>query len=567
MKKYLIKVLLILVVMFTTPVFAKAQTFQWAKSVGGSNGDVGYSIVADASGNAYTTGYFQGVVDFDPGPAVFNLISNGSNDIFILKLDAFGNFVWAKSLGGTLQDDGTSITVDALGNVYTTGNFGGTVDFDPGLGTYTLSANGSYDIFILKLDASGNFIWAKNMGGTLSDYGSVIATDATGNVYTTGGFNGTADFDPGAAVINLISSGSDEIFVSKLNSSGNFVWAKSMGGSSQDIGMSICVDAAGNVYTTGVYNGVADFDPGISAFNLTSAGSIDIFVSKLDAAGNFIWAKSMGGSSTDLAKSIAIEPSGNVYTTGYFAGLAEFDPGPGTYTLVSAGGFNEDIFISKLDPSGNFVWAKSIGGNQSDRSNSISLDPSGNIYTTGYFCGSADFDPGVGTFSLTAIGTTDIFISKLNSLGNFISAKGMGGTVYNGGQSIYVDGSYNIYTAGIFDGTTDFDPDGGTYSLTPVGASDVFIHKMIQPTTVIESKNTINENKIYPNPTREILKIETKNENGEMILINSLGEKIHGQILERGINNINIKMYPIGIYHYIIIQNGVSIESGKVLID
>src|SRR5262249_14945501 len=159
--------------------------------------DIGYSIAVDASGNVYTTGFFHGTVDFDPGSGTKNLVATGSNtDIFISKLDASGNYVWAKKIGGNTADIGYSIAFDASGNVYTTGSFQGTVDFDPGTGTQNLVASGSTEIFISELDASGNFVLAKHMGGGLYGYGQCIKVDASGNIYTTGYFSGTADFDP-----------------------------------------------------------------------------------------------------------------------------------------------------------------------------------------------------------------------------------------------------------------------------------------------------------------------------------------------------------------------------------
>jgi len=202
---------------------------------------------------------------------------------------------WAKSMGGTGNEYGNSMAIDALGNVYTVGNYMGTVDFNPGTGTFNLTSVGLFDIFISKLDASGNFVFAKSMGGPLNDWATSIAL--SGNIYTTGYFYGTADFDPGAGTFNLTSSNdSSDIFISNLDASGNFVYAKSMGGtSSKCYSQSITIDASGNVYTTGYFSGTSDFDPGTGVFNLTTTGVNDIFISKLDASGNFVWAKSMGG--------------------------------------------------------------------------------------------------------------------------------------------------------------------------------------------------------------------------------------------------------------------------------
>ena len=388
-------------------------------------------------------------------------------------------FKWAKKIGGTSQDVGSSIAVDGSGNVYTSGIFTGTVDFDPGTGTSNLTSAGNTDVFISKLNASGNFVWAKKMGGSLADGGKSVI-DASGNIYTAGRFMGTADFDPDpSASYNLTSAGDSDIFVTKLNSSGNFVWAKSMGGTTADAPWNLTVDASGNVYTTGYFTGTADFDPDVTATsNLTSAGGWDIFVSKLDASGNFVLARSMGGTSKDLGKYIAVDGSGNVYSTGFLKGTADFDPDPSvTYNLTSAGG--SDTYISKLDASGNFVWAKRLGGNgANEASQSFVLDESANVYTIGGFQGTADFDPGTGTYNLTEAGGSDVFISKLDGSGNFVWAKRMGSSNYEWGYGIALDGSGNVYTNGFFTGTTDFDPGTGTYNLTPTGEYDMFISKL-----------------------------------------------------------------------------------------
>ena len=393
-------------------------------------------------------------------------------------LYASGDFAWAKSMGGTSSDTGLGITVDSSGNVYTTGSFRETADFDPGAGTFNLTSAGGFDIFVSKLDSSGNFVWAKSMGGTGNDYGYSIAVDSNGNVYTTGIFSGTADFDPGAGTFNLTSAGGDDIFVSKLDSSGNFIWAKSMGGTGYDHGFGIAVDSNSNVYTTGFFSETADFDPGAGTFNLTSAGgddifvsSYDIFVSKLDSSGNFVWAKGMGGTGYDSGYSIAVDSNGNVYTTGYFQGTADFNPGAGTFNLTSAGVY--DIFVSKLGGNGNFIWAKSMGGTGNDYGLGIAVDSSGNVYTTGHFSETADFDPGAGTFNLTSAGGYDIFVSKLDSIGNFVWAKSMGGTGNDYGESIAVDSNGNVHTTGYFSNTADFDPDAGTFNLTSAGGYDI----------------------------------------------------------------------------------------------
>jgi PKD repeat protein len=457
--------ILVLTLVYNVALFPQS-TLLWAKQYGGTgwNGAGASSIAVDPSGNIYTTGVFEGTADFDPGPATFYLTSTGYTDIFISKLDASGNFVWAKRVGGIYDDAANFITLDALGNVYTTGYFFGTIDFDPGSSTYNLTAEGQ-DIYISKLDASGNFVWAKRMGGPycLAE-GWCIALDASGNVYTTGYFLEEADFDPGAGMYTLTTIPIDyfDIFVSKLDASGNFVWAKRLGGTGDDVAFFITVDALGNVYTTGAFQETADFDPGTGTYNLISAGDDDIFISKLDAFGNFVWAKRMGGTNDQVGVSIVVDASGNVCTTGALYGTADFDPGSGTYNLTSSG--EDDIFISKLDAFGNFVWAKRMGGTVSYRvSHSIAMDTSGSVYITG------------------TLSVYTILISKLDVSGNFIYEKLMGGLGTGGaggGSSIAFDASGNLYVTGGFEGTVDFDPGAGIYNLTSVGVSDIFVLKL-----------------------------------------------------------------------------------------
>jgi len=456
-----------------------AQNFEWAKRIGGVNYDQGFSIAIDASGNVYTTGNFEGTVDFDPGIGTYNLTSVGGPDIFVSKLDALGNFVWAKQFGGTENDFGQDIAIDASGNIYTTGHFMGSADFDPGAASYNLTSVGYYDIFVSKLDTAGNFVWALQIGGTNADNCNSIALDASGCVYTTGFFWGTSDFDPGAGIFNLTSKGDYDIFISKLDASGNFVWARQLGGPLCNISQCIALDASGNVYTTGYFEGNVDFNPGSGNYILTATGDFDAFISKLDASGNFVWARKLGGPFFEVGNSIDIDIFGNVYSIGNFEGTADFDPGAANYNLTAKGG--PDIYISKLDVSGNFVWARQLGGTQYDAGLSIDLDASGGIYSTGYFEDTVDFDPGAGVYELMSEGGYDIFVSKLDASGNFVWASRMGGMFYEISWSIDFDATGYLYTTGVFRGTGDFDPGAGTYNLTSAGQEDIFIHKLCAP--------------------------------------------------------------------------------------
>jgi len=542
---------------------SNAQDFVWAKQMGGTGFEGGTSISHDSIGNVYTTGSFSGLVDFDPSSAVFGLTSIGSADIFITKFDASGNFLWAKQIGGIGDEFGSSIFLDASGNVYTTGGFSGTVDFDPSTGIFNLISTGNFDVFISKLDAAGNFIWAKQMGGASSDRGKSLCLDALGNIFIIGVFEETADFDPGVGIFNLTSAGRFDVFISKLDASGNFLWATKIGSSgiNGDDGNSITLDAFGNVYTTGSFEGIVDFDPSINVFNLNSPfGGTDIFILKLDNTGNFEFAKQLGGTSFDVGNSLKIDVLGNVYTTGSFQGTADFDPGVALFNLTSTGGL-ADIFISKLDAAGNFVWAKKIGGTGFDTGNSISLDASGNVYTIGTFSRTVDFDPNAGVFNLTSkVGSTDIFISKLDPAGNFVWALQIGGNGEDASTSITLDPTGNVYSTGSFSETVDFDPGLGIVNLTSTGFSDIFISKLSSTTTGLSEISSNSDINIYPNPTKNQINFSVET---NVQLINITGQLI---VEKNNVSMLDLSEQVAGLYFITLMdKKGKVIQRSKII--
>jgi hypothetical protein len=462
----------------------------WAKSIGGTGDENSRDLAIDASGNIYTTGSFQGTVDFDRRlTGTTTLTSAGSDDIFINKLDSSGNFVWAKAVGGANSDGAAGLAIDLTGNVYTTGYynsgyFGSTsVDFDPSLTeTANFVSAGNSDIFISKLDSSGNFVWAKSMGGEGYDRATRITIDSSGNVYTCGSFSGVADFDPSlTGTNNLTGNRYSDTFISKLDSSGNFVWAKQMSGGEIKINgaLGLAVDSSGNVYTSGYFDGTVDFDPSpTSTNNLVSAGGNDIFISKLNNRGDFVWAKSIGGSLDDYAIDLAIDASGNVYTAGTFQGMADFDP-----SLTGVANFIGDaggVFLSKLTTDGNFAQAQQFSGSFLGQVSKTAVDTLGNRYTIGTFWGTVDFDPSLtGKTYLTSEGVFDIFISKLDSSGNFVWAKSLGGQNNENIIELAIDDSSNVYTSGTFQGTVDFDPSlAGTSNLIGSESDELFVSKL-----------------------------------------------------------------------------------------
>ncbi len=399
------------------------------------------------------------------------------------------NFSWVEGWGGPSYDYGNSIATDAGGNVYTTGVFQGTVDFDASQAVANLTS-AEQDIFITKTNSYGKLLWVKQIGGSTYDATSSIAIDDDGNVYISGLFQGIVDFDPGAGTFTMNENGDGRTFICKLDTDGDFIWAKQFGGVAN--ATAIAVDADHNVYATGNFDGIGDFDPGTGVANL-DGDVTSLFVSKFNESGDYVWARHFLRNDVDTlsayCQSIAVDGDGNVYTTGGFEDTVDFDPGTGVYELNPVSPASMDIFISKLDQDGNFVWAKTFGSVDYDRGLSLVLDGDANIYTVGLFSNIVDFDGSSAVSTLTSgfyNGPTswysaNLYISKYDTDGNFIWTKGMVGPGEISGTSIALDSDGEIYTAGYFNMTIDLDPGPGVQNVTTTGvnyAHDIFAAKL-----------------------------------------------------------------------------------------
>ena len=513
MKKTL---LIAIAVIMAANVFSQQPTFDWAKRIGNSYGATGTSIATDAAGNVYTIGFYSGKVDFDPGPGTYYLAPSGPvgyhNDIYISKLDSAGNFVWARSFGGLNDDRGLSIAVDGAGNVFATGIFlYDTIDFDPGPGVYNLSSASSQSAFVLKLDTSGNFIWASEIVGGAS--GNAITLDAADNVYITGYFIGTADFDPGINQYNLTSTGnSQSIFVSKLDSGGNLVWAQNIreisGSGLAESGRAITVDAAGNVYVTGSFRGTVDFNPdniGIDTLTAPSTGVDNIFILKLNRSGSFVWAKNIDGNMTySGGYGIAVDGAGNVYSTGVFRGTSNFGTAINPYNITA---YNKDMFVLKLNSSGNFIWANNYGGGGENEGQAVALDALGYVYIGGWFGGWNYFNPNCGGCTVFVHGDA-AYVLKLDTSGNYknLSLMSSADTGDAFANAMTLDASDNIYMTGFFHDTVNFNPGSGIFNLMddsmPFG--DAFVLKLNQSYATVGINQLVMYNEemitIAPNP-------------------------------------------------------------------
>jgi len=369
---------------------------------------------------------------------------------------SFAQNYWMQKAGGSTIDEAYSISLDGNSNTYTTGYFSGTAAFGP----FSLTASGISDVFVTCTDKNGVFQWAVKAGGAGSCRGLAIKTDAAGNSYVTGYFNGSATF----GATTLTSAGLQDVFIAKYDNTGKLLWAVSAGGTLSDIGNAITIDNSGNVLVTGEFAGTAKF----GSFSLTSLNNnINVFTTKLDANGNFLWAQVGTGLHTDRGLGVACDASGNVYVTGQFTDTITFNSTHKT-NLYDA------IFLVKYNSSGAEQWFTDAGGGNVNIANAIAVDNNSNIYLTGDFTGTLSFFASP-TVTLSGAYTNRIFIAKYNSSGNLLWDVADASNNSLTSKDIAIDGSGNAYLIGNFECILNGYADKyGQGTFNSVGSWDIF---------------------------------------------------------------------------------------------
>jgi hypothetical protein len=311
-----------------------------------------------------------------------------------------------------------------------------------------------------------------------------VAADPIGNVYVTGTFSGTVDLNPDPKVTaSLTSHGGTDIFVAKYGTNGQFLWADQLGGAADDSVSDIALDGIANVYIGGTFNGAVDFNPAVNVANVATASTGgSAFLWKLSYSGNFLMARTVAGTSS--ISNIAVDPPGNILATGQFTGTADFDPSANTANLITSNA-NGAAFAWKLDQTGAYAWSKAFQSTGTIQSSAVAIDGQGHAYLAGRFTGTADLDPSDTARDLYAAGTNWMpFVVKLDSLGNHIWADTLRTATPvvgapNAIDALGVDGIGNVYTAGVFAGTLDFDPGTGIVGMTSANAlPDGFVWKL-----------------------------------------------------------------------------------------
>jgi uncharacterized protein (DUF2249 family) len=472
--------------------------YMWSFNIGGTGMDEAYSLALDATGNVYLTGYFFDKVDFDPSPSTYTL-SNFNDDIFIAKYDNNGNFQWAKQLGGSIMNDwdaeGRKIVITPANNLLITGYVRGEVDFDPSPATYTINVSAK-EPFIAEYDLNGNFLWARDLrlsASASSGFGNDLEVDNSGNIYLTGHFNMTMNFDLGVSNYTL---------------------------------------TAGSTYST------------------------DVFIAKYSPTGTFIWARQIGAAQRDEAYELALDPSNNIWVGGIFINSVDFDPSANTALLATSSPTNSDIFLAKYDNNGNYLWAGQLKGNtMSERIRDLKTDANGNIYVSGNFDDSLDIDPSASTLNFNTTGQHDGFIAKYSMGGSYQWGFKIGSANTESVTALHLRGN-GLYCAGNFGNNADFDPSAATLTAVCGNTTSVagFIAKYnLSGSTSVPESYTQKELLLFPNPAKDKLQLISEENIDEVTLYDILGKNfknlkaVNQNMLEMNISDLNPGIYFLRI--------------------
>jgi hypothetical protein len=563
------KVCLSILLLLALALGGYAQNLQWAGALEGNNSE-GISMAVDAMGNTYTVGIFDHWCDFDPGADTSMLYAGGSSDIYVLKLDAAGDFEWVRQIGIQMSPstfnfhhEDLAVTIDPQGNVVVMGPFTGQRDLDPGSNIIMFDSWNYYNNFVEKLDPAGNLLWVKMLGstGSYSDvHGAAVKCDQQGNIHTHGHFTGSLDFDPDPDSVKAAFAPVNNwsLYVSVLDSAGNFKDSVTVMPVVSDFyALSMALDGTGNHYLGGYYHGESpDFDPspGVDTSHGRDAG----YVMKLDQNLDYAWAKTMEGTGFTNTDDLAVDASNLVYAAGQFGGTIDFDPGTGThnFTVPSSIG-NASTFLLKLDSSGGFVSAiVSCTGCGGVAPEGMVVDSAKNVYFAGaYRNPTNDFDPGPGTHVLPySPYSWGGYVQKLDSNNQFVWVQGFpvtGPSAVCIPNTLIGDDHGNLFLTGYFRDSMDCDPDTNVatvlYSnhningfVLKLGANVVIANEMAFDLGI----------SIYPNPSHDFIMLQSSAEwrQESYTIYDVCGKKVTCGKLDGATTQLDVSMLAAGMY-------------------
>lgn len=439
-----------------------AQDIDWLISGGFDKSDKGQCIAIDDNGYSYVSGFYNEQATF--GQFNIPFVNPSSKEVFVAKVDPNGNYVWVQYGDNYYDDRGLGICLDSQKNVYVVGTCWGDIFFD---GVSTPNNGWTDEIYIAKFDLNGNVQWVKHAGSADGDdHAHSIVCDADDNLYITGfvssyGAPSTANFD----AITIPCDSDSTSFIAKMDVNGNYDWVIEYGGEDGERDNRIAVDNDNNVYVCGGFRGTRNF----GNTTLTSTGKKDIYVAKYDEDGNFIYVKRAGGNYSDRANDLIVDDYNNVYVTGEFRDICQFD----TITINNYGGpKGRDIFVAKLSENGDWEWATKAGSKKgSDKGMGIDVNSQGNVFVSGQFSSEAKF----GQLEVDSNGdSVQLFLAGIDTLGVWRWVKQGGGPGYDRATAIAVDDNCNIYATGYYQDNLTFEGE----NLVSLGRKDIYTTKL-----------------------------------------------------------------------------------------
>lgn len=588
-------IIISIILISNTYIFSQIPTYQWAYSIG----DVGQEnlddIATDSENNIIISGQMYSTTDMDPTEFSEILYQIGQQDAFIEKFNADGYVEWGLNFGGAYYDGVYQIAVDKDDNIFAVGYYRGTIDCDPDMvDVANIPGYGGYDMFLVKFDKNGEFIWAHGFGDVSAldydDFVNSVAVDDDGSVYITGQFRGSIDFDPGPDVhaINATITSID-CFAAKYNADGEYQWAFRISGFDGEYGTAITIDNNSDVIIAGQFEGTAEF----SGHLITAAGGEilgypkegDVFIAKHNSDdGSYIWAKTIFGDTeqnagySNNAFALKTDADNNIYITGLLYGEGDFDMNDDEFIVTAYGDY--DNYFAKYSPEGDLIWVHTTAPKLPGYNLDMAIDGNNDIYLTGFFGYStgvpyeADFDFNPDSiYALQSLGENDIYIAKYDSSAELLWAFSLGGSEYDYATAIALDNDYNICVGGWFFNTDDFDanPDSNFIWLpytAPDWGDNIWMGKYKQDGITIPQDTTDNPSGIdeitqnnsfiiYPNPAEN--NIQLKNVNSELFNAQIEILNIHGEVINSFVyknSSIDISALPVGLY-FIRIENEI----------
>jgi hypothetical protein len=487
MSKFIFGFLTLIILSFQT---IAAQSFEWAYSSNfidpGTCTDGVSSLhrrvterVIDDEGNFVRVGTYSGTRDFDHGPGEYFMTDSslfGASG-FIQKMDTDGNLIWAKSLGKSEVSYGNHVAVDAEGNIFIYGEFRDSLDADPGADEFMLYAPNEYDqLFILKLDSDGNFIWANSVEG-IDAHGVSLEIDGAGDLIFMGYFRDSIDCDPSPDDYYIGADVDEDVFYRKFlikwTNDGVLAWAKLLSYQTNSyLGMECTdLDETGAIYITGYFYGTYDFDPGMGVFEMETGEGVRAFIQKLDPDGNFISAHMLGGDGVfpeSWIEAIHVVSADHIIIGGHFKELADFDISDGEDWVASTEG-TFDAFVMCLDGEGNTVWRYTFGSGGEERVYGLAVNEAGGVIAVGEFNAICDFDNGDETVYLSPEDHLSTWVMELSADGEFEWVKPIVGVDCVLGTDVLTDADEAIYISGSYYGLADLDPSAGVMEFTSEG--------------------------------------------------------------------------------------------------